>query len=275
VGLLPAGNYQQVPFAYKMYSREDETGWKQSTAFKKAFSIDVEIEFVGVWYALSLTWFIYWAPNAWRRDTVSSVGIMPRTLPFTASNTSIRYFRHAISLDERRAKFKANYFHLRRPDEQKGTKPGEMPRSNQCRWCPSNLMRHNDHKGKVLPDEQPDEQPDDGSTQAVTDVLEVWFSGCHSGNSLPVVLTLIYLVLTPSCRHWWGISQEWLTKHIGQNPASLDDPPMLSCQHRNPILPQDLQTHWPRSCHSLPFRNPTARGPRVICLLCGRNQGFY
>jgi hypothetical protein len=32
-----------------MYSRDDEEGWIQSTAFKKAFSINVEIEFVGVW----------------------------------------------------------------------------------------------------------------------------------------------------------------------------------------------------------------------------------
>ena len=49
VGLLPAHNNQQVPFAYKMYTRTDETGWKQSVAFKKAFSVDVEIDFVGVW----------------------------------------------------------------------------------------------------------------------------------------------------------------------------------------------------------------------------------
>lgn len=55
VGLLPAGNHQQVPFAYKMFSRNDQTGWDQSKAFKKAFSIDVEIEFVGVWYAGVLT----------------------------------------------------------------------------------------------------------------------------------------------------------------------------------------------------------------------------
>jgi hypothetical protein len=34
-----------------MFSRDDKIGWKQSTAFKKAFSVDVEIEFVGVWYA--------------------------------------------------------------------------------------------------------------------------------------------------------------------------------------------------------------------------------
>ena len=41
-----------MPFAYKMYTQCDETGWKQSVAFKKAFSINVDIEFVGVWYAL-------------------------------------------------------------------------------------------------------------------------------------------------------------------------------------------------------------------------------
>ena len=49
VGLLPRCNYQQVPFAYRMYSQDDETGWEQSKAFKKAFSIDVDVEFVGVW----------------------------------------------------------------------------------------------------------------------------------------------------------------------------------------------------------------------------------
>ena len=49
VGLLPRDNIEQVPFAYKMYSRTDELGWKQSTAFKKAFSVDVTIEFIGVW----------------------------------------------------------------------------------------------------------------------------------------------------------------------------------------------------------------------------------
>jgi hypothetical protein len=40
---------QQVPFAYKMYTRADEVGWAQSNSFKKAFSIDVDIEFIGVW----------------------------------------------------------------------------------------------------------------------------------------------------------------------------------------------------------------------------------
>ncbi|KAI9463186.1 hypothetical protein BJY52DRAFT_1221680 [Lactarius psammicola] len=95
VGLLPAGNSQQVPFAYQIYTKDDEEGWKQSRQFKEAFSIDVAVEFLGVW------------------DTVCSVGLIPRDLPFTASNTSVHYFRHALALDERRATFQVNHWHRR------------------------------------------------------------------------------------------------------------------------------------------------------------------
>ena len=57
VGLLPADNVQQIPFAYKMYTRVDHIGWEQSNGFKKAFGIDVTIDFLGVWYGLSVTPF--------------------------------------------------------------------------------------------------------------------------------------------------------------------------------------------------------------------------
>ena len=33
-----------------MYKRADDVGWEQSTEFKKAFSVDVSIDFVGVWF---------------------------------------------------------------------------------------------------------------------------------------------------------------------------------------------------------------------------------
>jgi hypothetical protein len=36
VGLLPAGNFQQVPFAYTMFKRTDDLGWEQSTEFKNS-----------------------------------------------------------------------------------------------------------------------------------------------------------------------------------------------------------------------------------------------
>jgi len=54
VGLLPPDNRQQVPFAYKMYTRTDTTGWDQSNAFKQAFSLNVKIEFLGVWCVIAV-----------------------------------------------------------------------------------------------------------------------------------------------------------------------------------------------------------------------------
>ncbi|THH01373.1 hypothetical protein EW026_g1303 [Hermanssonia centrifuga] len=89
VGVLPACNHQQVPFAYKMYKTKN---WHQTSKFRETFSMDVPIEFLGVW------------------DTVSSVGIIGRSLPFTMQCRTLKTFRHAISADERRAKFKPNLF---------------------------------------------------------------------------------------------------------------------------------------------------------------------
>ncbi|KAJ7133352.1 hypothetical protein C8R44DRAFT_849473 [Mycena epipterygia] len=149
VGLLPASNHQQIPFAYKMYTRQDETGWEQSNAFKKTFSMDVDIEFVGVW------------------DTVNSVGLIPRRLPFSTSNTIVRTFRHAVSLDERRAKFKPNLWN--RPNEvektlsisdQKAPKPKP---SHPSKTRSMHLMESKYDRDHTKP----------------TDIEEVWFSGCH------------------------------------------------------------------------------------------------
>jgi len=140
VGLLPTCNLQQVPFAYKMYTRSDDLGWAQSNAFKKTFSIDVDIDFVGVW------------------DTVNSVGLIPRRLPFTTSNTVVSIFRHAISLDERRAKFKANLWN--RPERQE------------------ELLSISDQK--IAAAQTHDMESKYSRNRATpTDVEEVWFAGCH------------------------------------------------------------------------------------------------
>ncbi|GJE97838.1 DUF2235 domain-containing protein [Phanerochaete sordida] len=193
VGLLPACNHQQVPFAYKMYTDTSATGWAQSTAFKKAFSMDVDIEFIGVW------------------DTVCSVGLASRRLPFTASNTSVKTFRHAVSLDERRAKFKANLFNWPRKDETElGTHPGDMPKAGQdsdmglfrgagevksvqeaekagdkrkggssvlSRF--SNLSRKSSVDDRQRQRDMERQFSQQEKTTLETDVLEVWFSGCH------------------------------------------------------------------------------------------------
>ena len=65
------------------------------------------------------------------------MGLIPRRLPFTTSNTIVRTFRHAIALDERRAKFKANLWN--RPNEKeaklgiKGQKPDVSEHSQNGR----------------------------------------------------------------------------------------------------------------------------------------------
>lgn len=50
VGLLPPCNKEQLPFAYSMYARDDREGLRLSMQFKRTFSVDVKIDFLGVWY---------------------------------------------------------------------------------------------------------------------------------------------------------------------------------------------------------------------------------
>lgn len=89
VGLLPAYNTAQINFAYKFYKDESAEGWKMSAEFKKTFCQNIVVYFIGIW------------------DCVASVGVIPRKLPFSKSAANVtQYFRHAMALDEHRAKFK-------------------------------------------------------------------------------------------------------------------------------------------------------------------------
>ncbi|PWN31140.1 hypothetical protein BDZ90DRAFT_248796 [Jaminaea rosea] len=102
VGLLPRHNIAQLPFAYDWYCDDSAYGWQMSADFKRTFSIDVNVHFLGCW------------------DTVASVGVIPRILPLAKSdNSSVAFFRHALALDERRAKFKANHWYQRHPAKAK------------------------------------------------------------------------------------------------------------------------------------------------------------
>ena len=98
VGLLPAHNSAQVNFAYNFYKDDSKLGWTMSADFKKTFCTNVEVYFVGVW------------------DCVASVGFIPRKLPFSKTPTNtIHFFRHAMALDEHRAKFKICQFSQQDP----------------------------------------------------------------------------------------------------------------------------------------------------------------
>ena len=101
IGMLSKGNEEMVPFAYKAY-KEYETGRGARTAeehqkymdsFKRTFGrVNAKVHFLGLF------------------DTVSSVGNFeipfkrPKYLP-TVLGTA-QHIRHAVSIDERRLKFK-------------------------------------------------------------------------------------------------------------------------------------------------------------------------
>jgi len=111
VGLLPAHNQAQVHFAYNFFKDDSEIGWKMSQGYKKTFCIDVNVYYLGLW------------------DCVSSVGIIPRRLPFTkTSSNKISYYRHAMALDEHRAKFKICRW-KRQDSTQETSKPSSKLRS--------------------------------------------------------------------------------------------------------------------------------------------------
>ncbi|KAF8073979.1 hypothetical protein FPV67DRAFT_1739295 [Lyophyllum atratum] len=167
IGLLPRENEQQIPFAYKLYKREDKDGLKLSAGFKQTFCQDVKIDFMGVW------------------DTVSSVGvIMGRTLPFTNSNKTIKTFRHALALDEHRGRFRPNNYHRPAPDDtaaaldpEHGSPVVSSGKSDTAQLVSPKrsglFSRMFKRPLKIFLDPVEEEGED-------TDVLEVWFSGCHS-----------------------------------------------------------------------------------------------
>ncbi|KAF5376139.1 hypothetical protein D9615_007706 [Tricholomella constricta] len=144
VGILPAHNDQQLDFAFNVYRTTGNEGYDLSKEFKQTFAMPVTIEFVGVW------------------DTVSSVGIIPRSHPYTSVNYAVKHFRHALALDERRARFRPNVWNeatLEREQELDVDEP---------------VIDFPGHK--ISRDEWMYSPPD----RDVCDVQEVWFSGCHA-----------------------------------------------------------------------------------------------
>jgi len=204
IGLLPRDNVEQIPFAYSLYKRTDNDGL--AAGFKETFCTPVTIDFLGVW------------------DTVASVGLVySRDLPFTAANAAVRVFRHALSLDEHRARFQPNMFHREAPqDATKGKDVHQSP-----------------NPGNVASGQEPNEGTNDPAP--FPDVQEVWFAGCHSdvGGSA-VEDTVLYSLANISLR--WMVKQVELS-HCGIkfDTAALRKADMI----RSPTQPAEGLA-WPR-----------------------------
>ena len=215
VGLLPRCNLEQLPFAYAMYRRDDKEGRRLSGIFKATFSTDVKINFVGVWYVVHRPIDSHLMSP--RRDTVSSVGLIESSLPFAGKNPSILCFRHALSLDERRVKFRPFFYTGETYKSGGGTKesPGHVGESS----------------GDTMVDEKPQDSSsgkmrEDSTYDCETDFEEVFFAGVHCG-----VFWSIHAPRLAIHSHPFRHRRRICPKHRAQQPradsASVDDQRML------------------------------------------------
>ena len=122
---------------------------------------------------------------------MGSIGLLiPQKLPFTSSET-IKVFRHAISLDERRSKYNIVLW---------------KPTSESL--CPDSTRTENNIQG----------------------VLEMWFAGVHSGmfdvtpSSIEEVRVSTGLFTTSlNFRRWWKFSKGWRASFTWPYHVSVDD----------------------------------------------------
>jgi len=171
VGLLPPCNLEQLPFAYSMYARGDEAGRALSSHFKRTFSTDVRIKFLGVWYVIQYVDQL--SISHPRRDTVQSVGLIPRHLPFSSSNNAILHFRHALALDERRVKFIPSFYGggiIKRTDSEVSEHSEVVNRNRRNGLERESSGASSDYEDQV-----------NATTGSTTDVEEVFFAGAHCG----------------------------------------------------------------------------------------------
>jgi hypothetical protein len=190
-------NGSQVNFAYNFYKDDSENGEYLAEEFKKTFCTEVSVYFLGLF------------------DCVASVGFFPRKLPVSKSATNtVRYFRHAMALDEHRAKFKVCHWAHEQPDSTPEVKrratidftPVARLRRKfrterrKQRKAPGGLQPNGVAKHKPKPKHKHNSQASDSSSSDdvwdskfaaqekanksyqdfETDALEVWFMGCHA-----------------------------------------------------------------------------------------------
>ncbi|PPQ86694.1 hypothetical protein CVT25_006769 [Psilocybe cyanescens] len=127
VGLLPQSRRDQAWPAYESFTSKGKDTWEHSAVFrKKNESRGVIIEFLGVWSAPRVVFIHHQnlTKTIHNRDTVNSVGMInARKLPFTASNGSVKTFRHAVALDEHRSRFRSNMWNPPKSDPKKQPQP--------------------------------------------------------------------------------------------------------------------------------------------------------
>lgn len=169
------------------------------------------------------------------RDTVASVGLIRTAhLPFASSNKIIHTFRHALALDERRARFKANLWHhtgdaaaaaVLDPESATATRDkGLIQKELEWgAWLKSKVGFKITEVPAGFAKKQEDLHPESLPINEAyagrkdTDVKEVWFPGCHAGTFFfaPVRRSLLIRLM-----QMWeeGVRRKKLHEHLTVHP---------------------------------------------------------
>ena len=138
------------------------------------------------------------------RDTVDSVGIIPKRIPFTKHNTALKTFRHAISLDEHRVKFIPFFCVDGKIKKEQQDRVHDIARLyNQSRAHATGVEDghiggdETTQNGTLTHRNKPKREVSERNVfeslvnkGQMSDVQEVWFSGVHCGSCLAIFLHL-------------------------------------------------------------------------------------
>jgi hypothetical protein len=131
-------------------------------------------------------------PHVFFRDTVQSVGLIPKHLPFSGSNNAIVYFRHALSLDEHRVKF-IPFFCTGGKPKPKATDTKTSDAEEAASRAHRHKLDKRDRSGASLEYET----HVNNLTGPASDVEEVFFSGAHCGTLRLFVTQSIHYLTSP------------------------------------------------------------------------------
>src|ERR1700749_3447656 len=100
--------------------------------------------------------------------------MLGKKLPFAATNYGIRIFRHAMALDEHRARFKVAHWTRQKEEDcdcETSSPPSWMKKSKR-------MQKVHGHVWKEIEDVE-------------TDVKEVWFAGCHVRDNFRIAIPVL------------------------------------------------------------------------------------
>lgn len=182
IGLLDNGLEGMVKTAWEIYKNWEQTGQPNDETdpkkceyslklFKQTFCrYNVSIEFMGLF------------------DSINSCGLfVDKLFPYTSNTSNVKHIRHAVSIHERRSKFKQNLFvpHTYLPHFLESDCPCDSIEQ------PPGIGIHSAMSEIALPDEdsvtRSHQVSISFSRKCSSDLLEVWFSGDHAdvGGSWP------------------------------------------------------------------------------------------